>query len=162
MKRPVSVWLSQVLLIIVFVLSLLAIIYSIQIVVASRGATGVIQFDLIFILAWIIIWVISFDGMQRRKTYGRWLTVVMFFSIGVIMSAVFFGTRPFQREYSFFVELATYSLMFCIFVLPFFVLALSLAVSRRVKMFFDPSLIPQVDESSAIFTDPPPPPRFDE
>ncbi len=45
---------------------------------------------------------------------------------------------------------------------PFVILALVLAFSGKVKMFFDPSLIPQVDESSAIFNEPPPPPTFDE
>lgn len=51
--------------------------------------------------------------------------------------------------------------LFSVF-LPFLFLALVLVFSRKVKMFFNPSLLLQIDALSTIFHEPPPPPRFDE
>ena len=46
------------------------------------------------------------------------------------------------------------------FLFPYLILSAFLLFSRKVKMFFDPSFIPQIDESSTIFHEPPPPPRL--
>jgi len=77
-KRPISVWIAQVLL----AIFLLSFVYAF--VILARASTGA---DDLAIIALIFVALVTsaFWGIARRKPYGRWLSIIVF-SLTLIIS----------------------------------------------------------------------------
>lgn len=163
-KRPVSVWLSQVLLILVLVF-LFSFVLPDSIELGRPSFSPIDSSSLAWEMVGISI-VLSclagLVGLTLRFKTSRFLVTAIF--IGVLVWIFYnlstdpkvrdiLDRRPISYPLGFILVILTVST-------PFFFLSLALMFSRKVKIFFDPSLIPQVDESAAIFDEPPPPPVF--
>ena len=142
MKRPLTVWLTQTLLIIFAALCLIALLLnlmmlpggvgrSVSIVRAAVGASITLGFVLLLLAA--------FWGLAKRKMYGKWLGLASL----VLLWALFAVTQyfppagPWKRyEYNStaqFVGAAIFQA--CVHAL-FLVLILRLGFARKVSEFF--------------------------
>lgn len=166
-KRPVSVWLSMLLLFII--LGLFGAFFLAGILDPSDEATvptfsdsGSIVWELVG-LSWITCCVAGFVGMIFKLKFSRFLVAALFVTVFIWYVFTYLSDPEIVDAWSN--RDLGYNVAFLVFVFsvffPFLVLAFILAFSRKVKLFFDPSLIPQIDESTAIFHEPPPPPRFE-
>jgi hypothetical protein len=162
-KRPVSVWLSQALLTVFLVLLVPFLIASYR-TYERTGFAKFIAVDYVLISSWFFLCIFSFVALVRRSKYGRWMAVAVF--LGAVGFILFMALKmpPHLDPDSGPGPVGLLLRIVLLLALTVVMLILSgqLLFSRNVKMFFDPSLIPQVDDSSAIFHEPPPPPRFDE
>jgi hypothetical protein len=168
MKRPLSVWFAQIILILLIIFFVW--MYSRVLDEQSPDFIGVILDDPIRLarrLFGIVIGVACLTalvGLGIRAKVGRFLAIGVFLLISVLLTygiaTEFFVPDDFHEDQ--LVETMGKVIGILILLLPPSITALALIFSPKVKMFFDPSLIPQIDETSAIFKEPPPPPRFDE
>lgn len=160
-KRPVSVWLSQALLTVFLVLLVLFLIYSYR-TYERIGFAKFFAVDYVLTSCWFVLCIISFVALVRRSKYGRWTAVVVFLgAVGFILFMALKMPPLFDPDFGpgpvgFLLRMA---LLLALAVIML-ILSGQLLFSRKVKMFFNPTLIPH--ESSTVFNNPPPPPKFDE
>ena len=155
-KRPVSVWIAQVLLLILAVLFLLPSLSSAVSIGPGPTSFGMLAVMLIG-LTISALSIVSFFGMMKRKNYGRWVGVVIL-SLMPVMSIIGQirdkGSLYFEYENSAqWVGGMTANVLFYGL---FLWLILHLALSKNVRAFFSSQR--QIAPSGP----PPPPPTFDD
>src|SRR5207245_5405520 len=77
-KRPLSVWITQILLVVFGLLLLLTLLMDITMVLTHLNETSVlipafVAFAIMFLI--VVLFAGSFFGMVKAKAYGRWLGV---------------------------------------------------------------------------------------
>ena len=156
-KRPLSVWIAQILLLI------FTLVFSVSIVAAvglfGSGAAPNIGFLMAIVLniGIVLAFVAGFWGIAQRRPYGRWISVGML-SLMFVMSIVGQIMQPagplkpyeYDNATQRMAGLMTQLVMGALFL---FLIA-HLAFATKVTDFFTP---PEPLESI-----PPPPPSFDE
>lgn len=141
-KRPPSVWLTQTLLMI-FALLWLGILVLNLVTLPGRIAEveSILRVGIGFsiILCFVLLLLISFWGLAKRKMYGKWLGLVSLIFIWglIIYTQLFPSTGHYKRyEYDNAAQLAgaffTLSLIHALFL----TLILRLAFSKKVSQFF--------------------------
>ena len=157
-KRPVSVWIAQILLII-FVLIFSASVLFALLALASSGSFNfwilpVILINIVIIFAFLT----GFWGMAQRRPYGRWIGVGML-SLMFVMSIVgqiMQTAGPLKPyEYSNATERMAGFMTQLVMAALFLFLMAHLAFASKVTAFFTPP-------SESLESIPPPPPSFDE
>jgi hypothetical protein len=126
LKRPISVWIAQILLLLVasFVL-LFQLVVVINIPKSAGSATEYLEFMVLF----VVIPTIAFVGMALRKSWGRWLGVG-FLSLLLLftgLAQMTEGSGPIMRD-----EYATGIILLALFLS----LILRLVFAKNVSRFF--------------------------
>ena len=155
-KRPPSVWISQIILVIYIAVTALPVMIGILGVLASNMPTrDVISFIIgaAILLSLSVLFAVAFWGLAKRKVWGRWLTVVIL-SCGLLLSFVsqFFpaqGMRPTNSA-----QMTGYFFGGFIVFVPFAFLIWRLATGDAAADFFSE----QEPEAEIVV---PPPPTFD-
>jgi len=139
-KRPISVWIAQIVMILGSLLFLLPLIMLLFL----PGAVGIGSvFGLVFLVTVYVgisfLFGLSFWGMARRRSYGRWLAVGMlsFFIAVTLLGTI---TRPsgplpyaeYENATQAIAGFITQVIMFALLIW----LTLTLAVGKRVAAFF--------------------------
>lgn len=158
-KRPVSIWIAQILLAIVVLFMLFSAGLTVLILVGSGSMAALgLLIPIAFSLGLGALFFFGFWGMAKRKSYGRWLGVAglslcLLFSL---IAQLFPVDGPMQRyEYKNGAErfggFIGGAIMFGLFLW----LILHIALSKRVTEFFSPFASSEIEE-------PPPPPTFND
>lgn len=146
-KRPVSIWISQILLIIFILLFLVASLISLINVFNSSATVPLNIFGIIvyFLIAFslILLFFISFWGLAKRKTYGRWLglTSLLLIWTFIILGQLFRPKGPLEYyQYDNNTQLvAGYITQIILHGLILF-LILHVAFAKKVTAFFQPQI----------------------
>jgi hypothetical protein len=157
-KRPVSVWIAQIILFVCGLLSLLSLSVTVLWLFGNRGGAGflIFLFPMVFSLALAALYLGGFYGMATRRAWGRWtgIAALSLVVIGSLYSQVYRVTGPMQYyEYKNGAERFGGFIGGAIVFGLFLWLVLHLAFSKRVTEFFSPFASPEIEE-------PPPPPTF--
>lgn len=142
-KRPISIWITQILLIIFILLFLFASLINLVSLFNNANAVssnifGVIVYLLITI-SLILLFLISFWGLAKRKIYGRWLGVTSLALVGifVIIGQLFRPKGPIEYyEYENNTQLISAYITQGVMLTLFLTLILYVAFSKRVTAFF--------------------------
>ncbi|MBP7377674.1 MAG: hypothetical protein KA956_14475 [Pyrinomonadaceae bacterium] len=157
-KRPLSVWIAQILLLI------FTLVFSASIVVAvvslfGSGAAPNIGFLMAIVLniGIVLAFLAGFWGMSQRKPYGRWIGVGML-SLMIVMSILGQIMQPDgplkPYEYDNSMQRWSAGATQVVMGVLFLSLIAYLAFATRVTDFFTPPAEP-------VESIPPPPPSFD-
>lgn len=158
MRRPASVWIAQIIVLLVGIMfSLICVLVLIREleVFANENVTAVqwlgLFVSVIFRIALVLLFVFSFWGLVKRRSYGRWLSVACI-SLFVLASFVGqFSQGPLERfEYKNSAELIGGIFGGLIIYGLFAFLLYRLAFGENVADFFRA-------EASESPADPPPP-----
>lgn len=155
-KRPITV---SVVLVILLLLSLSVVVNVVYLVVAMYFSFGNVAV-LVLMLLWALILLWLFRAVLQRKTYGRYLTILLLAFLWVMVFRnliLFFTGQPgFVLEARSDLEwLGTWALYVFQFV-SFLPLAIVFAVSKPVSAYFGEG----IDANERCL--PPPPPTFDD
>jgi len=141
MKRPRTVWLTQALLIFFAGLFLLGLLINLaRLGRLGEGASGIgAARGASLILGLVLLLLVAFWGLAKRKMYGRWLGLVSLFLLWGIFSVIQYypPAGPWKRyEYNSTAQLIGAGIFHaCVHVL-FLVLILRLSFARKVVGFF--------------------------
>jgi apolipoprotein N-acyltransferase len=142
-KRPPAVWLTQSLLIIFAMLWLFVFVFQLVRMLRNGLSEGVsivrplIGFPIILGFACLLL--LAFWGMAKRKTYGRWLSVLSLILLwGLILYIrIYPSTGPWKRyEFNSPAERAGGVVGQILISAVFLILILRLAFAKRVDEFF--------------------------
>ncbi|HQU92542.1 MAG TPA: hypothetical protein PLK77_09610 [Pyrinomonadaceae bacterium] len=156
-KRPPSVWISQIILVIyslIFLGALLMTLFALGNLNTGGGAPTLILLAFLFFGFFIAILATAFWGLLKRRSWGRWLTVGIF-SLMILMSitqtlmCMVDGTVPAAYRSGQIFGAG-------VIIVPFAFLIFRLAIGDAAYDFFNPP-----DEPEEMF-EPPPPPTFAE
>ena len=158
-KRPISVWIAQTILVIFALLFILTLLFALMATIFSPkfSVVGAIITWFINILL-VTLFLSSVWGMGQRKRYGRWLGVGMLSIILVFFtfSQMVQPAGPVEYyEYDNAAQRLGGLIAQVVFFGLFLWLILHLSFSKKVKAFF-------ATTSTTLSSDPPPPPNFDE
>jgi uncharacterized BrkB/YihY/UPF0761 family membrane protein len=137
-KRPVSVWIAQIVVIFFAALFLIPVVTLIVTLPSSRDVSAIgLIFALFITLGILAVLIISFWGMARRRQWGRWLGVGAL-SFIVIVSILGQIMRPAMEyyEYANSTEAGAALITQLVIVGLFLWLISTLAFSSRVNAFF--------------------------
>jgi hypothetical protein len=156
-KRPLSVWIAQIFLVILVVLFLLAfllaLMMSFQPGISLVGILGTAIIDLVI----VTLLVAAFWGMATRRAFGRWLTVGMLSLIFVIvlLAQIFQPEGPFQRyEYNNSAEILGATIAQVTMIGLFLFLIFRLSFAQSVSVFFaknNDAKVPNPPSSPPLF-----------
>jgi hypothetical protein len=141
-KRPASVWLTQILLIIFALLQLGIIVLNL---VTLRGRIGegpsILRVAVVFsiIFCFVLLHLVSFWGLVKRRMYGKWLGLASLLLIWglIVYTKLFPATGPYKTyEYDNAAQLAGAFLALALIHALFLILILRLAFSKKVNQFF--------------------------
>lgn len=140
-KRPMTIWLTQMLLVIFLLLDTFLIVNALIYAFTAEGtAWGVRQILFLFVeLATLVILIKAFWGLARKKTYGRWLSLVIliFFWAIMLLSQLYPSPGPIKPyEYDNRVERLSGSATQVVIHGFFLILIFRLATARKVSDFF--------------------------
>ena len=146
-KRPLSIWITQILLIIftIFLLSFLVLPILSLSNNAGKGSINVAGLAVYFLIQFglISLFLISFWGLVKRKTYGRWLgltSLILILSF-VVFSQIIRPKGPIEYyEYENNTQLMAAYFTQGIMLILFLALILNVAFSKRVTAFFQPQI----------------------
>src|ERR1051326_4479988 len=141
-RRPPSVWVTQVLLVI-FVLLFLSLLFDPLLfsTVPLKELVLKARF-LIFVLVMFLLLamlIAAFWGLARRRIYGKWFGIVsLIFIWGLIIYTQLFPPQgPYQRhEYNNAAQVVGAFLSLSLIHALFLILILRLAFSKKVNRFF--------------------------
>jgi hypothetical protein len=158
-KRPLSVWIAQIILLLFSLMFLLTIFLP----VATGLLAGRIEFlyallPLAFSLTFITVSLVGFTGMVNRKRYGRWIGVgvLALFLAASIFGQVYRPQGPMEYyEYKNTAEVIGALIAQIVLGGLFLFLILHLAFAKKTTAFFSTGKIP------ADLPGPPLPPTFD-
>lgn len=158
-KRPVSVWISQIVIFIALILISIGLISKVLLVGTVFRTEGL--FSTFAFLLWPLLitslFLAATWGLAKRKAYGRWMGVasLSFLLLIPVFRQITWLSGPVQPQVyqhstqvlrAVMVE-GTRAVMFLLLIIP-------LAFSRRATNFFSAKV--------ALFSDsPPPPPSFE-
>jgi len=151
-KRPISVWIAQILFVFFVLLMILAFLLAMMTTQPSDRSFGGVLFTATTELIFIVLFVIAFWGMATRKSFARWLGVglLTFMLIFVNLGKVLFPSDTPQSMVSIVIEI-----LFSIFV---FVVTLHISLSDKVAAFF----ARKAEPIPLNHLPPPQPPSFEE
>lgn len=146
-KRPISIWITQILLIIFTLLFLFAaLINSVSLFnnanAFSFNIFGIVVYFIIA-LSLILLFIISFWGLAKKKNYGRWLGVTSLALVWVfaIIGQLFRPKGPIEYyEYENNTQLISAYMTQGVLITLFLALILYVAFSKRVTAFFQPQI----------------------
>jgi hypothetical protein len=141
-KRPLSVWITQILLVVFGLLLLLTLLMDIAMVLTHLNETSVLIPTLVVfavMFAILVLFAGSFFGMLKARAYGRWLAVLSMVLVWafILLAQLRRPSGPFKYyEYdnraqvvgAIFAQLLLHGL--------FLTLILRLAFARKVGAFF--------------------------
>ena len=158
-KRPLSVWIAQILLILFVLIFSASLVFSLLgLLSSSAGLNFGFLFVIVLNIGFVLAFLAGFWGMAQRRPYGRWIGVILL-SLMFVMSILGQIAQPsgplkpyeYDNSTQRMAGLMTQVVMSALFL---FLIA-HLAVAKKVTAFFSPSVEP-------LETEPPPPPSFDE
>jgi len=126
LKRPLSVWIAQILLLLVA--SLVLLFQLVVVINVPQSAGSAIEY-LMFMVLFVVIPVTAFVGTAKRKSWGRWLCVG-FFSFLLLLIGLFQvteGNGPIMRD-----EYTTGIVLLALFLS----LILRLVFAKNISRFF--------------------------
>ncbi|MEJ7846937.1 MAG: hypothetical protein WKF92_02485 [Pyrinomonadaceae bacterium] len=163
MKRPISVWIAQIFILLVSIPITIGVVLSIigdAVFLANSGLTlfsVVISFLLLIAkVAFISVFLFAFWGLAKRRNYGRWLAVsaILFVISLSVLGQLMPVSGPIDRyEYENMAQVIGAVIGGFIIYGSFGLLIYRLAFGRNVKEFF--GKVPSADSA-----EPPPPPVF--
>jgi len=158
-KRPTSVWISQV-LVLLFGLLIIAVTLSLTVTVARSSVVIPIAFLILGLYALVgVLFIVAFWGLTKRKKFSRWLTVVLF-SLTLLLMVVGQVVRPEgpmeYAEYANDTQRISGTITQIVIGGLFLFLIFRLGFGKPASNFFNPP--EELDEIAA----PPPPPTFAE
>lgn len=133
-KRPPSVWITQILLLIfalIFLLPLVLLVFG--------GPLLVILIGLVIDLGIVALCLVAFWGLVKRRIYGRWLSVVLLslFLLVQTLGQIFRPSGPLRYyEYTNSVQATTAVVLQILFMMLFFFLIYRLAFGSAANAFF--------------------------
>lgn len=137
MKRPLSVWLSQVFVILVMIWSgRHALSFAIE-AANMAGVEVLLRVDIFVAVLWTIACIVGFVGLALRKNFSRYLVSVLFILAVVFFFYLGFSVRLTPGAMASEVK-ANFVLALMLVVLgaPPIILAIWLLFSRKAKDFF--------------------------
>ena len=155
-KRPPSVWISQIILVIYMLIFLGALAMTLLGAASINTAAGGAVIILIALLVFgffIATLAAAFWGLMKRRSWGRWLTVgilSLFVLISVVQTFSNVATGGGSSAYR-----SGQLLGAMIFIVPFAYLVFRLATGDAAYDFFNPP-----EEEPEESWQPPPPPTF--
>lgn len=159
-KRPPSVWISQV-LVLLFGLFILVITLSLTVTVARSSVVIPIAFLVLGLYGLVgVLFLIAFWGLTKRKKFSRWLTVVLFSLTLLLLVAgqVFRPEGPMEyAEYANDTQRISGTITQVVIGLLFVFLIFRLGFGKPASNFFNPR-----DDAPGEMFEPPPPPSFAE
>ena len=138
-KRPISVWITQIILILLTLTFLAVMGISVTNLLRSGAPLFGILIGAGLNLALIVLFLTAFWGMVRRKTYGRWLSVgsLLFILLISILGQIFRPSGPMEYyEYSNSTQRMAGIMMQIVLVVSFLTLTLHLGFAICVSAFF--------------------------
>ena len=140
-KRPPSVWITQVLLIIFALLFSLIWLNSLRLFAAPQSKASGGRFLIFTLIMLILLGMLStaFWGLVKRRVYGRWLGIVsLIFIWGLLVYIQLFPSKgPYKRyEYDNATQLYAAYLWGALIYALFLILILRLAFSKNIGRFF--------------------------
>jgi len=140
-KRPLSVWIAQILLVVFMLLLLFTLLMDVAMVLTRLNEASVLPALIVFavMFAILVLFAASFFGMLQARAYGRWLglsSIVLVWAF-ILLAQLRRPSGPFSYyEYdnraqvvgAIFAQLLLHAL--------FFTLILRLAFARKVGAFF--------------------------
>lgn len=145
MKRPPSVWLTQILLVVFAVLWLgILILNLVRLLGRFSDIDSIFRVAIVstVILVFVLFLLIAFWGLARRKRFGKWLGLVALILIWIVIvySQVFPSGGPYKRyEYDNTAQLAGAFVTLSFVHIGLLVLILRLGLSKKVNQFFEKS-----------------------
>ncbi len=148
-KRPISVWIAQILFVLYALLVVLAFFLAIMTTQPSNRSFPGVLFTAIANVIFVALSTTAFWGMAARKPYGRWLGVglLSFMVIFANLSKVLFPSDSDQSMTGIVIQV--------LFSVLLGIVILHISLSDKMEAFF----IGKVDSSR--LDHPPPPPSFD-
>jgi hypothetical protein len=145
-RRPISVYIAQIAMLLLSILFFLPIFLIVPTFLRNPGAFSLfgISVAIVIYIGLLAIFQIAFWGMVKRKSYGRWLSVVSL-SVISILGVVGNITRPkgpFEyQEYANSTQAAAGFMAGVVLISAISALILVMSFSRRVRNFFDPNAL---------------------
>lgn len=142
MKRPRTVWLTQALLIFFAVIFLLGLLINLARLAGRlrQGASGIgAALGASLILGFVLLLLVAFRGLAKRRMYGRWLGLVSLVLLWGIFSVTQYypPAGPWERyEYNSAAQLIGAGIFHACVHALFLVLVLRLGFARKVVGFF--------------------------
>jgi hypothetical protein len=141
-KRPLSIWLTQILLMIFALLWLSIVVLNLARLPSQISAgTSVLRPAIVLpiIICFVLVLLISFWGLMKRKLYGKRLGLISLILIWglIVYIKLFPATGPYETyEYDNAAQLAGAFLALSVIHAMFLILILQLAFSKKVHQFF--------------------------
>jgi hypothetical protein len=145
-KRPPTVWITQILLAILALVALVRLVLGVAFIIAwapPRFEASVLFLGLLVLaLATIplVLFAISFWGMLKAKSYGRWLGVLSLALVWAIIIYAQMSRRPSHAlkyyDYDYSTQGPGIVVALILLHATFFVLVARLAFARKVAEFF--------------------------
>lgn len=155
-KRPASVWIAQLILGLFGMLALAGLILGVVYFGSNIDGPmlGAFALAALFQIFWLLLVLGAFWGLQKRKNWGRWLTVGI---LAYFVIAMFANTILSQPEGQSSAYRSGYMIGAMLVLIPVGYLIFRLAFGDAAVDFFTAS---DPDPESSL-TPPPPPPNFD-
>jgi hypothetical protein len=156
-KRPISVWIALIVIALLGLLFIFAWFVMLVAIVKSTGGfnLGILAVTVLY-LGFLLGLSFSFFGLQKRKTWGRWLSIGVLLVVWFIFltAQVAQTDGPIKRyEYSNSTERMAGMATSIAISAGMLALPLTLVFSRKVRAYFQQAAGQSIGE-------PPPPPQF--
>ena len=142
MKRPPTIWLTQALVTIFGLLILFALLLNFVVLLAHLGEEfSILRTLLVYgvMLGVVLLLATAFWGLAKRKSYGRWLSVLLLLSFSglLILMKLRRPSGPYQYyEYDNPAQLAGAIIVQVLLHGLILFLILRLSFSKSVRQFF--------------------------
>ena len=155
-KRPFSVWIAQMFLLLYAMIFLGVAVYGL-VIEELYSPDVILAFATVVFIA--LLCLTAFVGAAVRQWWGRWLSVAMFGMLALLITAFLLDEPPQYQGPDYFLEwIGDWFLYVGLIWFPCTALFLRLIISSKVKAFFAQRL---TDVLESEFNVPPPPPTFD-
>jgi hypothetical protein len=157
LKRPVTVWLAQGLLLVFLLVWLVSLIINLVGLARNGSNASVLRLlvGMLFIAGYGLMLLIAFLGLVKRRMYGKWLGVVSLSFIWLVV--VYIQIRPprgpYERfEYNNSAEVAGAVITGVVISSLFLIVILRLAFAKKVDRFFrdDESIVQEDSRPSSL------------
>ena len=142
MRRPLTVWLTQALLIIFVLLCLTGLLLNLVMLAGRLGQGASIigaAVGVSIILGFVLLLLAAFWGLAKRKMYGRWLGLLSLVLLWALFAITQYAppTGPWKLyEYDSTAQLVGAAIFQAIVHVLFLTLILRLGFARKVTEFF--------------------------
>lgn len=142
MRRPLTVWLTQILLIIFALLWIGVLFLNLMMLPGRLGRGATIVGAAVggsIILSFVLLLLVAFWGLAKRKMYGRWLSLISLIFLWVFFAITqYFPPAGAWKRYEFnnTAELVGAAIFQACVHAVFLILTLRLVFARKVVEFF--------------------------